>query len=161
MCGCRRITRPDVRPGMTATFTVPQYPNRVFTRPWWPMPARWPAPAAPSCCSSAPTIPITRCSRAPMPICISPCPRGANGIRLPATALMFRDEGMQVATVDASNHVRLKTVNILRDHGRTRGCRAAASRPATGSSTIRPMRCRKAIRSRGSRTGSGSAPFRL
>jgi multidrug efflux pump subunit AcrA (membrane-fusion protein) len=46
-----------------------------------------------------------------------PLPAGANGIRLPATALMFRDAGMQVATVDGSNHVRLKTVKILRDMG--------------------------------------------
>ena len=27
MCGCRRITRPDIRPGMTVNFTVPQYPG--------------------------------------------------------------------------------------------------------------------------------------
>ena len=46
-----------------------------------------------------------------------PLPAGANGIRVPATALMFRDEGMQVATVDASSHVKLKTVTIARDMG--------------------------------------------
>jgi len=46
-----------------------------------------------------------------------PLPAGANGIRLPATALMFRDAGMQVATVDDANHVRLKTVHIQRDLG--------------------------------------------
>ena len=40
-------------------------------------------------------------------------------MRLPATALMFRDEGMQVATVDATSHVRLKTVSIQRDQGAT------------------------------------------
>jgi hypothetical protein len=36
---------------------------------------------------------------------------------LPATALLFRDEGMQVATVDPSGHVKLKTVKIARDLG--------------------------------------------
>jgi hypothetical protein len=46
-------------------------------------------------------------------------PAGANGIRVPATALLFRDEGMQVATVDASGHVRLKTIAIARDMGAT------------------------------------------
>ena len=46
-----------------------------------------------------------------------PLPSGANGIRLPATALMFRDEGMQVATVDANNRVKLKTIVIARDLG--------------------------------------------
>jgi hypothetical protein len=30
---------------------------------------------------------------------------------------MFRDAGMQVATVDSANHIRLKTVKILRDNG--------------------------------------------
>ena len=30
---------------------------------------------------------------------------------------MFRDAGMQVATVDADNHVKLKTVTIARDLG--------------------------------------------
>jgi multidrug efflux pump subunit AcrA (membrane-fusion protein) len=48
-----------------------------------------------------------------------PLPPGANGTRLPATALMFRDEGMQVATVDATNHVKLKTITISRDMGAT------------------------------------------
>jgi hypothetical protein len=32
---------------------------------------------------------------------------------------MFRDEGMQVATVDATNHVKLKTITISRDMGAT------------------------------------------
>ena len=36
---------------------------------------------------------------------------------MPATALIFRDEGMQVATVDATGHVKLKTVKITRDLG--------------------------------------------
>jgi len=48
-----------------------------------------------------------------------PLPAGANGIRVPATALMFRDEGMLVATVDATNHVKLKTIVIARDMGAT------------------------------------------
>jgi multidrug efflux pump subunit AcrA (membrane-fusion protein) len=46
-----------------------------------------------------------------------PLPAGANGIRVPATALIFRDAGMQVATVDARGHVKLKTVTIARDLG--------------------------------------------
>ncbi|MDB5091843.1 MAG: transporter subunit, partial [Mucilaginibacter sp.] len=48
-----------------------------------------------------------------------PLPPGANGIRVPATALMFRDEGMQVATVDAQGRVKLKTIAISRDMGAT------------------------------------------
>ena len=55
-------------------------------------------------CASEPDMPVT--------------PQHVDGgVRLPATALMFRDEGMQVATVDAGNHVKLKTVVIARDMG--------------------------------------------
>jgi RND family efflux transporter MFP subunit len=38
-------------------------------------------------------------------------------IRVPATALMFRDQGMVVATVDDSNHVKLKPIDIRTDLG--------------------------------------------
>ena len=42
----------------------------------------------------------------------------ADGIlQIPATALIFRDEGMMVATVDAGNHVKLKPINIRTDLG--------------------------------------------
>jgi RND family efflux transporter MFP subunit len=43
---------------------------------------------------------------------------GAQGaVHVPATALMFRDQGMMVATVDSANRVRLKVVTIRRDLG--------------------------------------------
>ena len=43
---------------------------------------------------------------------------GAQGaVHVPATALMFRDQGMMVATVDPNNRVRLKVVTIRRDLG--------------------------------------------
>jgi hypothetical protein len=38
-------------------------------------------------------------------------------MRVPATALLFRDEGMVVAVVDANNHVRIKPVEIRTDLG--------------------------------------------
>ncbi len=45
-------------------------------------------------------------------------PSEASIFRLPVSALLFRKEGMEVATVDADNHVRLKPVTIARDLGR-------------------------------------------
>jgi len=36
-------------------------------------------------------------------------------LRIPATALMFRDEGMMVATVEAGDHIRLKPITIRTD----------------------------------------------
>ncbi|HEY2008039.1 MAG TPA: efflux RND transporter periplasmic adaptor subunit [Rhizomicrobium sp.] len=108
-----------VRPDMTVTFTVPQYPNRIFQAA---LVANSGAVA-----SATGTVLIQfgadNSDHALQPGAYAnvrfPLPAGANGIRLPATALMFRDAGMQVATVDAANHVRLKTVKILRDNGAT------------------------------------------
>jgi RND family efflux transporter MFP subunit len=108
-----------VRPGMDITFTVPQYPNRVFH-------AALVANAG-AVASATGTVLIQfgtdNADHALQPGAYAnlrfPLPAGANGIRLPATALIFHDAGMQVATVDAGNHVRFKTVNILRDNGAT------------------------------------------
>jgi len=44
-------------------------------------------------------------------------PAGKGNVRLPSTALLFRDEGMMVATVDASSHVHLRPVSIGSDMG--------------------------------------------
>jgi RND family efflux transporter MFP subunit len=106
-----------IRPGMEVTFTVPQHPGRVFH-------AKLVASAG-AVASSTGTVLVQfgldNTDNALQPGAYAevkfPLPAGANGIRVPATALMFRDEGMQVATVDATNHVRLKTVNIARDMG--------------------------------------------
>jgi len=106
-----------IRPGMEVTFTVPQHPGRVFH-------ANLVASAG-AVASSTGTVLVQfgldNTDNALQPGAYAevkfPLPAGANGIRVPATALMFRDEGMQVATVDATNHVKLKTVNIARDMG--------------------------------------------
>jgi multidrug efflux system membrane fusion protein len=41
----------------------------------------------------------------------------ANAFKLPANTLLFRGDGLQVATVDASSHVVLKPVTLGRDYG--------------------------------------------
>jgi RND family efflux transporter MFP subunit len=108
-----------VRPGMDVTFTVPQYPNRVFHAT---LVANAGAVAA-ATGTELIQFGIDNSDHALQPGAYAnvrfPLPSGANGIRLSATALIFRDAGMQVATVDASNHVRFKTINILRDNGAT------------------------------------------
>jgi RND family efflux transporter MFP subunit len=106
-----------IRPDMDVTFSVPQHPGRVFH-------AKLVASAG-AVASSTGTVLVQfgldNTGNALQPGAYAevkfPLPAGANGIRVPATALMFRDEGMQVATVDATNHVKLKTVNIARDMG--------------------------------------------
>jgi multidrug efflux pump subunit AcrA (membrane-fusion protein) len=46
-------------------------------------------------------------------------PPGAAGptFKLPANVLLFRSDGLHVGTVDANNHVVLKTVEVGRDYG--------------------------------------------
>ena len=44
-------------------------------------------------------------------------PPDPNAITIPATALMFRDNAVEVATLGVSNHVLLKKVRIARDFG--------------------------------------------
>jgi RND family efflux transporter MFP subunit len=106
-----------IHPGMTVTFTVPQYPGRTFT-------ARLVASAS-TVASATGTMLVQFAAENPDGVLQPggyaevkfPLPAGAHGIRVPATALIFRDEGMQVAVVDATGHVKLKTVKIARDLG--------------------------------------------
>lgn len=106
-----------IHPGMKVEFTVPQYPGRTFE-------AQLVASAGAVAQATGTVLVqfgLDNKDGALQPGAYAevkfPLPPGANGIRVPATALMFRDEGMQVATVDQTSHVRLKTVTILRDLG--------------------------------------------
>jgi len=106
-----------IQPGMTVSFTVPQYPGRTFH-------ASLVASAGAVAAATGTVLVqfgLDNSDGVLQPGAYAevkfPLPPGANGIRLPATALMFRDEGMQVAVVDATNHVKLKTVTISRDMG--------------------------------------------
>jgi RND family efflux transporter MFP subunit len=106
-----------IHPGMRVSFTVPQHPNRVFQ-------ANLVASAGAVATSTGTMLVqfgLDNTDGALQPGAYAevkfPLPPGANGMRVPATALMFRDEGMQVATVDANNRVKLKTIVIARDLG--------------------------------------------
>lgn len=46
-----------------------------------------------------------------------PLPSGLRTWRIPSNALLFRGDGLHVATIDADNKVRLNTVTIGRDYG--------------------------------------------
>jgi len=108
---------PHIRPDMTVSFMVPQYPGRTFN-------ASLVASAGAVAAATGTVLVqfgLDNKDGTLQPGTYAevkfPLPPGANGIQLPATALMFRDEGMQVATVDATNHVKLKTIMISRDMG--------------------------------------------
>ena len=104
-------------PGLVAHFTVPEYPGRQFTA---------------SLAASANALSNTNGTQLAQFVIdnddgsLKPgeyaemhlqLPAGKSAVRLPATALLFRDEGMVAATVDSTSHVRLKPVHIGTDMG--------------------------------------------
>jgi RND family efflux transporter MFP subunit len=106
-----------VRPGMTATFTVPELPGREFTAT---------LAANANAVASASGTQLLQFQADNAQGLIRPgsyaevrftLPPGENAVHVPATALMFRDQGPVVATVDAGNHVRIKVISIRRDLG--------------------------------------------
>ena len=106
-----------MRDGMIATFTVPELPGRSFT-------ARL-AASARAVVSSSGTQLLQFQADNPQGLIKSgdyaemhfTLPGTPGAVHVPATALMFRDQGMMVATVDGSNHVKMKVITIRRDMG--------------------------------------------
>ncbi|HEX4105716.1 MAG TPA: efflux RND transporter periplasmic adaptor subunit [Rhizomicrobium sp.] len=106
-----------VNRGTVATFTVPELPGHDFT-------AKLAASADAVVSSSGtqllqfqvdnPQGLIRPGDYAEMRFAI---PGAQGAVHVPATALMFRDQGMMVATVDPASRVRLKVVTIRRDLG--------------------------------------------
>jgi RND family efflux transporter MFP subunit len=108
---------PYIRDGMAVSFTVPQYPGKLFH-------AKLVANAnavAGATGTMLVQFAADNSDGALQPGAYAdvkfPLPAGANGIRVPSTALIFRDAGMQVAKVDVTGHVKLQTVTIARDLG--------------------------------------------
>jgi RND family efflux transporter MFP subunit len=106
-----------VTPGMPANFTVPEYPGKTFT-------ARL-AASADAVASQSGTL-LLQFQIDNQDGAIKPgdyaevklaLPVGSGGIKVPATALIFRDEGLMVGTVDAGNHVVLKPITLRQDMG--------------------------------------------
>jgi membrane fusion protein, multidrug efflux system len=108
-----------IRPGMTATFTVPAYPGRTFT-------AKLAASAdaiTPQSGTLLVQLQIDNADRALKPGGYAQVRFNLSadhgGLQVPATALMFRDNGMSVATVGPASRVVMKPVTIVQDLGAT------------------------------------------
>jgi len=106
-----------VQPGMTATFTVPEFPDRNFTAT---------LAASAMAVASASGTQLLQFQTDNSQGLIRPgdyaevhfiLPPAKDAVHVPATALMFRADGPMVATVDASNHVKMKVLTIRRDMG--------------------------------------------
>jgi RND family efflux transporter MFP subunit len=106
-----------IKPSMTVEFNVPEYPGKTFT-------ATLAASSGAVTASSGTQLLQFQTDNAAG--AIKPgdyanmhfkFPAAAGLLRVPATALMFRDEGMLVATVDSGNHVKLKPITVRTDLG--------------------------------------------
>ena len=106
-----------VRPGMTATFTVPEYPGRSFTATL--------AANAGAIASQSGTqlvqMQVDNATHALKPGSYAEMrftvPKTGAGVRVPVTALIFRDDGMQVAMLGPDNKVVMKPIRITTDLG--------------------------------------------
>jgi RND family efflux transporter MFP subunit len=106
-----------VQPGMTAKFTVPQYPGRTFTAAL--------ATTADSVNTTSGTL-LAEFHVDNADFALKPgdyaqinfvIPSRANTLLVPASALMFRDNGMSVATVGPDGRIALKSITVGRDLG--------------------------------------------
>lgn len=102
---------------MTATFTVPELPGRKFTAT---------LAASANAVVSASGTQLLQFQADNSQGLIKPgdyaemhfvIPSAKGSVHVPATALMFRDEGPVVATVGPGDRVRLKVITIRRDLG--------------------------------------------
>ncbi len=106
-----------IAPGMTAKFTVPEYPGETFT-------AALAANAEAVDPTTGTVLVQLRADNAQGKLKPGDyaqvrfdLPATANAIRLPASALIFNDDGTAVAVVGPGNRVSVKPVTILRDYG--------------------------------------------
>jgi multidrug efflux system membrane fusion protein len=107
----------DIKPGMTASFTAPEYPGRSFVASL----ATTADAITPQSGALLVQLQIDNRDRALKPgdyvqVHFS-LPPNSGIVRLPATALMFRDAGMSVATIGPAGRVVMKTITIGRDLG--------------------------------------------
>lgn len=110
---------PSIRPGAIATLSVPEYPGRTFQ-------ARVEASAGAVAAESGTTLiqlAVDNADGKLMPGSFASVkldrPADATALRVPASALIFDDHGLRVATLGADNKVAFKNVSILRDYGKS------------------------------------------
>jgi RND family efflux transporter MFP subunit len=107
----------QIRPGIRATFTVPEYPGQEFS-------ATVMANAQSVNAQTGMVLVQLQTDNSGQKLKAGDyaqvafrIPANTAAIRLPASALIFRDSGMAVATVDAAGNVAIKPITILRDYG--------------------------------------------
>jgi RND family efflux transporter MFP subunit len=107
----------EFRQGMTANLAVPEHPGEIFTATL----ASTTGAVSDQSGTMLAELQIDNPNGALKPGDYAEVsfalPPNASMIRLPASALMFRQKGMAVATIGPNSHVVLKYVTIARDDG--------------------------------------------
>ncbi|WP_049622192.1 efflux RND transporter periplasmic adaptor subunit [Frateuria defendens] len=110
---------PSIRPGAAATLSVPEYPGRSFE-------AKVMASADAVNAASGTTLAqlqVDNVDNQLMPGGFAnvrfALAASAAALRVPASALIFDNQGLRVATVDGRGRVAFKKVSILHDYGKT------------------------------------------
>jgi RND family efflux transporter MFP subunit len=107
----------QIKPGLTATMTVPEYPGRTFTATL--------DSTSDAISEQSDTLLVEFLADNPDGT-LKPgeyaqvtlhLPHGGNILRLPASALIFRQAGLQVAAVLPNDHVEMKPITLARDLG--------------------------------------------
>jgi RND family efflux transporter MFP subunit len=109
----------QIKPGLVATFTVPQYPGRIFTATLATTSQAVDATSG----SLLAEFQVDNTDGSLKPGEYAQVhfvlPNKPGTVILPSSALTFRDGGMFVATVNAQSHIVMKKVMIGRDLGQT------------------------------------------
>ncbi len=107
----------DIKPGMTAQFTVPEYPGQSFS-------ATLVSTAEAINANTGTLLVQFQADNAQHKLQPGDyaqvrfnLPADTRALTIPSSALMFRDAGMEVATLGPHNRVRLQTVTLGRDFG--------------------------------------------
>ncbi len=113
-----QVSVPAIRPGTKAQLSVPEYPARIFTAV-----VEASAQAVdPASGTTRMQLVVENAAQELMPGAYAfvrlDLPRNNTALSIPASALIFNQAGMRVATVDAQDRVVLKTVVVSRDLGR-------------------------------------------
>jgi RND family efflux transporter MFP subunit len=106
-----------IRPGVTATFTVPDYPGQTFTGTLIANAGAVNMQTGTVLMQLLADNADGRLHPGDYADVHFSVPASKTAIRLPASALVFRDAGTAVALVGPGDRVMLKPVTILRDYG--------------------------------------------
>jgi RND family efflux transporter MFP subunit len=109
----------QIRPGMTATLSVPEYPGRTFTAKLVS------TSSAVNVTTGAQTVElwIENADQAVHPGDYAqvkfPMPSAPGAVRVPASALITRHDGLAVAVIGADHRVQIRPLTVTRDLGPT------------------------------------------